>query len=80
MTRWRAADIAGRIERQLGVKYTVEGVRRLLRQLGFRHVSARPVHPQSDEKKQEAFQAQFTEPVNEAVGKEDRGQQMEIWF
>ena len=33
LTRWRVADIRARIEREFGVKYTVEGVRRLLRRL-----------------------------------------------
>ena len=53
LTRWRVVDIGRRFREELGVRYSVEGVRRLLHRLGFRHVSARPVHPQAVEKKQE---------------------------
>ena len=67
VTRWRVADIAARIEREFGVRYTVEGVRRLLRRLGFRHVSARPLHPKADTEQQAALREEFAQRVEEAV-------------
>lgn len=80
LTRWRVADIAQRIGEEFGVRYSVEGVRRLLRRLGFRHVSARPVHPKADEEKQAAFRLKFPESVKEAVREKDKGKPVEIWF
>ena len=38
-SRWTVADIRERIMDSFGVRYTLEGVRRLIRRLGFRHVS-----------------------------------------
>ena len=58
----------------------MEGVRRLLRRLGFRHVSARPLHPKADEAKQAEFRANFTQLVKDTVGKDGRGQPVEVWF
>lgn len=48
VTCWGVADIAARIEPGVGVQYTVEGVRCVLRRQGFRHVSARPLHLEAD--------------------------------
>ena len=96
VTRWRVADIRDRIEREFGVEYTVEGVRRLLRRLGFRHVSARPLHPKADPERQQAFREGFEELVKaavkagagaglegedlEAAQEEAAGKPVEIWF
>ena len=74
------ADIAGKIRESFGVEYTVEGVRRLLRRMWFRHVSARPLHPKADTEKQAEFRADFTKPVRNAIGKEAEGKPVEVRF
>ena len=80
LTRWRVADIAGKIRESFGVEYTVEGVRRLLRRMGFRHVSARPLRPKADTERQAEFRADFTKPVRNAIGKEAEGKPVEVRF
>ena len=80
LTRWRVADIAGKIRESFGIEYTVGGVRRLLRRMGFRHVSARPLRPKADTEKQAEFRADFTQPVRNAIGKEAEGKPVEVRF
>ncbi len=48
VVRWRACDLQAVIEQRFGVTYHVRSVSRLLHQLGFSHVSARPRHPSQD--------------------------------
>ena len=66
-SRWTAADVRERILTSFGVRYTVEGVRRLIHRLGFRHVSPRPVHPKAKPQAQEEFRRNFAQLVREAV-------------
>lgn len=51
---WRVADIRERILDRFGVRCSIEGVRRLIRRLGFRRLSPRPIHPQADPQAQAA--------------------------
>ena len=55
MVRWRLVDLAGKIERQFGVRLAERSVGSLLRRLGFRRLSVRPHHPHKDIAAQEAF-------------------------
>ncbi len=80
VVRWRVKDIAGKIEAHFGVKYSREGARRLLRRLGFRHLSPRPRHPKTETRKQEAFRSDFQTLVEEAAGPERAERPLEIWF
>lgn len=66
-SRWTVADIRERIMDSFGVRYTLEGVRRLIRRLGFRHVSPRPVHPRAKPEAQEEFRNGFARLAEEAV-------------
>lgn len=43
------------VEREFGVLYSLRGIQRLLRRLGFSYLSPRPAHEKSDPKAQEAF-------------------------
>ena len=43
LVRWRVQDVMGKIQKGFGVKYSMEGTRRLMQRLGFRHVSPRPL-------------------------------------
>ncbi len=55
IVRWRRMDLKRWIEEQFGVVYHDRSVSRLLDQLGFSHISARPRHPGQDEAVLEDF-------------------------
>jgi transposase len=55
IVRWRRMDLKLWIEEQFGVVYHDRSVSRLLVQLGFSHISARPRHPGQDEAVLEDF-------------------------
>ena len=59
LVRWRVQDVKNKIETDFGVKYSMEGARRLIRRLDFRHVSARPLHPKAKPGDQEKFRENF---------------------
>jgi transposase len=45
LVRWRRVDLKAEIETRFGVVYHERSVSRLLHELGFSHMSARPYHP-----------------------------------
>jgi transposase len=55
VVRWRRTDLRARIAESFGVTVHERTVGKLLHQLGFRRLSARPKHPASDPAAQEAF-------------------------
>ena len=55
VVRWRRIDLKRVIEARFGVVYSERGISRLLGELGFAHISARPQHPKQDERIIEAF-------------------------
>lgn len=55
VVRWRRVDLRDVIAEQFGVNYHERSVGRLLKDLGFSHVSARPHHPKQDTAVMEAF-------------------------
>jgi transposase len=55
VVRWRLVDLAGKIEKQFGVRLAERSMGKLLRRLGFRRLSVRPHHPHKDLAAQEAF-------------------------
>ena len=48
VVRWRRIDLKAWIEAQFGVVYHERSVSRLLKAIGFSHISARPRHPAQD--------------------------------
>jgi transposase len=80
IVRWRCADLAGVIEQRFAVTVSEVTVGRLLKELGFTHVSARPQNPGQDVEAMESFKKNFAGRVSEAVGDLDRGTPLEIWF
>jgi transposase len=48
VVRWRRIDLKAAIERRFAVRYHARSVSRLLHELGFSHISARPRHPAQD--------------------------------
>ncbi len=55
VVRWRRVDLQRLIAERFGVTYHERTVGKLLHQLGFSHVSARPRHPAQDEQPVAAF-------------------------
>jgi transposase len=55
VVRWRRVDLKALIEERFDVRYHERTVGKLLRRLGFRRLSPRPVHPKADLQAQEAF-------------------------
>ncbi len=78
--RWRLVDLSDWIRTHFGVKYTLEGVRSLIRRLGFRSLSPRPIHPKADPEAQEIFRHTFSELAAAAVPEAVDPERVEIWF
>jgi transposase len=55
VVRWRRIDLKGVIAERFGVDYHQRYVGKLLKKLGFSHISARPRHPAQDERIVEAY-------------------------
>jgi transposase len=55
LARWRCIDLKEWLEREHGVSYHENSVSRILREMGFSHVSVRPAHPQGDPAAREEF-------------------------
>ena len=55
VVRFRRVDLKKRIARAFGVELHERSIGKLLRRLGYRKLSARPLHPQADLSAQEAF-------------------------
>jgi transposase len=55
VVRWRRIDLKRVIAQRFGVDYHPRYVGKLLKKLGFSHMSARPRHPAQDEQIVEAF-------------------------
>ena len=55
VVRWRRVDLRDELERRFGVVLHERSVGKLLAKLGYRRLSVRPRHPQTDEEAQEAF-------------------------
>ena len=50
VVRWRRIDLQRLIAERFGVAYHERTVGKILHQIGFRHISARPRHPAQDER------------------------------
>jgi len=55
VVRWRRVDLKAVIACRFGVAYHERSVGKLLKALGFSHISARPRHPKQDERIVAAF-------------------------
>ena len=55
VVRWRRVDLKRVIAERFGVDFHERYVGKLLKKLGFSHISARPRHPAQDERIVEAF-------------------------
>ena len=59
VVRWRRIDLKRLIAERFGVDFDPRYVGKLLKKLGFSHISARPRHPAQDERIVEAFKKTF---------------------
>jgi transposase len=55
VVRWRRVDLQAELERRFGVVLHERSVGKVLTKLGYRRLSVRPRHPETDEEAQEAF-------------------------
>ena len=55
VVRWRRADLAAVVKERFAVDCHETTIGRVLRELGFSHISARPRHPEKDEQAAEDF-------------------------
>jgi transposase len=55
VVRWRRVDLQHLIAARYGVAYHERTISKLLRRLGYRRLSPRPVHPKADAQAQEEF-------------------------
>ena len=55
VVRWRRIDLQKIVLVRFGVDYHERTIGKLLKQIGFSHISARPHHPAQDERVIEAF-------------------------
>ncbi len=68
VSAWRIVDAITFCERRFGVRYSEEGMRRILRQeLHLSHQKTRPVHPQHDPRKAEAFKKAAAPPARHSA-------------
>ena len=63
VVRWRRIDLRDEIARRFDVTLHERSVGKVLAKLGFRRLSVRPRHPQSDEAAQEAFKKTLPRPL-----------------
>jgi transposase len=62
VVRWRRVDLKRVIAERFGVDFHERHVGKLLKKLGFSHMSARPRHPAQDERIVEAFKNVWPAP------------------
>jgi len=49
LIRWRCVDLAAQVKERFGVDYHPATISRLLHELDYAHISARPQHPRQDQ-------------------------------
>ena len=55
VVRWRRVDLRDELQRRFGVELHERSVGKVLAKLGYRRLSVRPRHPQTDEEAQQTF-------------------------
>jgi hypothetical protein len=78
--RWRRIDLQKVIKDRFGIEYHERSVSRLLHELGFSHVSARPRPPGQNANALEDFKKEFPARVAEIVKAVPEETPIEIWF
>jgi transposase len=55
LVRWRRVDLQAWLKSEHAINYHERSIGKILKRLGYSHVSTRPVHPQNDPEALEAF-------------------------
>ncbi len=79
-SRWTLATVQQWIKDRFDVDYTVEGVRQMLRRLGFRHLSPRPIHPKANPAAQEEFHNTFSQSVQDSLPESVSSEDVLVYF
>ena len=80
VSRWRLIDLRDKVLLRFNEYFSLEGIRRVIRSLGFVKISPRPVHPKADPVKQEEFCRDFNELVLNVVPEGTEPVMIDIWF
>ncbi len=67
--RWRRVDLKRVVEQRFGVAYHERTIGKLLKQVGFSHISARPRHPGQKAETIEAFKKRMARPVCKRISR-----------
>jgi len=62
LRRWRCVDLAALVNDRFGVDYHPATIARILHELDYSHISARPQHPKQDEEVIETFKKTSPKP------------------
>jgi hypothetical protein len=68
------------VAERFGVEYHERTIGKLLKRLGFSHVSSRPRHPGQDARTIEAFKKTFPQTLSAHLGAIADTKPVEIWF
>lgn len=78
--RWRLIDLCRLVEERFGVSYKERGMSKLLKQLGFSHISGRPQHPAQDPQVIDALPKNFPNTLAAHIADLPPDTPVEIWF
>lgn len=62
LVRWRRVDLQAWLKSEHAINYHERSIGKILKRLGYSHVSTRPVHPQNDPEAMEAFKKTSRRP------------------
>ncbi|MHA6645567.1 IS630 family transposase [Mesorhizobium sp. A623] len=80
VVRWRRIDLQKVIKERFSVDYHERYVGKLLKELGFSHMSARPRHPAQDVEIIEAYKKNFPRTLKAHLADLPKGKPVEIWW
>ncbi|MFG1250560.1 winged helix-turn-helix domain-containing protein, partial [Xanthobacter flavus] len=79
VVRWRRLDLRKVVADRFGVAYHERTIGKILKVIGFSHISARPRHPGQDPEVMEDFK-KTSRTLNAHVGHLPKGRRIEVWF
>ena len=79
VVRWRRCDLARCVEDQFGVTLHESTIGRVLREMGYAKLSARPCHYAQDKQKVDSFK-KFCDQLTEVRAQLEAGIEIEIWW
>ncbi|RAI33063.1 IS630 family transposase [Rhodoplanes serenus] len=80
VVRWRCVDLKRVVRDRFGIDLSEVSLGRVLKQLGFSRISARPRHPMQDPEAIATFKKNFPAMVAEVVSTLAPGTPVEVWF